>query len=118
MLFLLYGVAASQAIWSFANKWTTIMDHPQYSLAMTLAGEAPKPYANRLLMPAAVGFIAQHIPPRLAAMIEERAMRTLKRAMDDGAEINRGDGDALWDRDIFPGIRCGSSLVPRQRDTA
>lgn len=89
ILCLLYGIAASQALWSFANKWTTIMDHPQYSLSMTLAGEAPKPYAYRILMPATVHFIAQNMPRPIAAIIEERAVRTLQRSLEDGSKIDR-----------------------------
>ena len=62
VLVLLYSIAASQAIQSFAYKWTTLVDHGQYSLDKTFEGAAPKPYAYRLLIPAVINGIVKHTP--------------------------------------------------------
>jgi hypothetical protein len=78
ILVFLYAIAASQAVWSFSYKWTTIVDHGEYSLEKTLSGEWPKPYAYRLLVPMAINVAVDIIPPGIQKVLIERSRLTLE----------------------------------------
>ena len=78
MLLLLYAIAASQAVWSFSYKWTTIVEHPEYSLDKIMSGEWPKPYAFRLLMRNAVSFATDRVPEAIAVPWIERSRQALE----------------------------------------
>lgn len=78
MLLLLYAIAASQAVWSFSYKWTTIVEHPEYSLEKIMSGEWPKPYAFRLLMRNAVNFATDRVPETIAVPWIERSRQALE----------------------------------------
>lgn len=87
MLLLLYAIAASQAVWSFSYKWTTIVYHPEYSLEKVLSGDWPKPYAFRLLMRNAVSSAADYVPEGIAAHWIERGRQALDATLGaDGAD--------------------------------
>ena len=78
MLGLLYAIAASQAVWSFAYKWTTIADHYEYSLEKVLDGSSPKPYASRILVPKAVNLVSNLIPESASGILIERSRQMLE----------------------------------------
>ena len=78
MLGLLYAIAASQAVWSFAYKWTTIADHYEYSLEKVLDGRSPKPYASRILVPKAVNLVSNLIPESASGILIERSRQMLE----------------------------------------
>ena len=78
MLALLYAISASQAVWSFAYKWTTIADHPEYSLEKVLAGSSPKPYASRILVPKAIDLVSNLMPETVSGMLIERSRLMLE----------------------------------------
>jgi hypothetical protein len=81
LLSLIYAIAASQTIWSFSYKWTTVIDEPRISIERTLAGDTPKPYAYRLLMPTVVQYAEAMLPKELGAVLEERSQQTLERTV-------------------------------------
>lgn len=78
MLMLLYAIAASQAVWSFAYKWTTIADHPEYSLENIMDGSSPKPYAFRILVPDAINLVSSLIPEQVSGVLIERSRLMLE----------------------------------------
>jgi hypothetical protein len=78
MLALLYAISASQAMWSFAYKWTTIADHPEYSLEKVLDGSSPKPYASRILVPRAINLVSNLMPESVSGMLIERSRLMLE----------------------------------------
>ena len=78
MLLFLYAIAASQAVASFAYKWTTIVEHPEYSLDKILSGTLPKPYAFRLLMRNVVEWTANKVPDAVAGPLIERSRQALE----------------------------------------
>lgn len=78
MLALLYAISASQAVWSFAYKWTTIGDHPEYSLEKVLDGSSPKPYASRILVPKAINLVSKLIPESVSGILIERSRQMLE----------------------------------------
>lgn len=78
MLLFFYALAASQAMWSFSYKWTTIESHPQYSLEQTLAGSTPKPYAYRILIPRTINLLVGIIPDAVAKPLLARSRAALE----------------------------------------
>lgn len=78
MLAYLYAIAASQAVWSFAYKWTTIVEHPEYSLDKILGGTWPKPYAFRVLIRSVVDALTHRIPEFIATPWIERSRQALE----------------------------------------
>ncbi len=89
MLLFFYALAASQAMWSFSYKWTTIESHPQYSLEKTLAGSTPKPYAYRILIPRTINLLVGIIPDAVAKPLLERSRAALEATI--GADAARFD---------------------------
>lgn len=88
LLLFIYAIAASQAVWSFSYKWTTIVDHPQYSIGRTLAGDIPKPYAFRLLMPTVVQQLETLLPESTGTVLQERSEQTLLRTVPDNSHLD------------------------------
>jgi len=78
MLMLLYAIAASQAVWSFAYKWTTIANHPEYSLEKIMDGSSPKPYAFRVLVPDAINLASNMVPEQFSGVLIERSRLMLE----------------------------------------
>lgn len=87
LLLFIYFIAASQAVQSFAYKWTTIVDHKQYSLEQVLSGESPRPYAYRLLMPTLVANLTDRLPSGVAQVVLERSRATLEANLGEQAEV-------------------------------
>ncbi len=83
VLALVYAIAASQTVASFSYKWTTVADHPQYSLEKTLSFTAPRPYAYRLLMPFVVSSVTERLPATFAQPLYDRAYMALNNTLDE-----------------------------------
>jgi hypothetical protein len=82
-LALFYAIAASQVVASFASKWTTVAGHGQYSLPMILDGQTVRPYAYRVLMPAAVNAIVDNLPAGVARPLDARASRVMRAVLSE-----------------------------------
>lgn len=95
LLLLLYAIAASQAVASFAYKWTTIVAHPEYSLEKILNGAWPKPYAFRLLMRNVVEWTANKMPDVLAIPLIERSRQALDATQGASYAVQMSDHLAL-----------------------
>jgi hypothetical protein len=83
ILALIYAIAASQTVMSFASKWTTVAGHGQYSLPMILDGQTVRPYAYRVLMPAVVNTIVDKLPATVARPLDERASRVMRAVLSE-----------------------------------
>ena len=70
---LLYLLVAASTVDVFMTKWTTVINHPQYSLEKTLAMTTPKPYAFRLLMPIVVNKTFEFLPDKVLQVFSLRA---------------------------------------------
>lgn len=77
ILLVLYATAASQALQSFSYKWTTIAVDDRYSLNHVFSGEAPRPFAFRVLVPVVLNETYDAIPKNLSGLLLERSRRVL-----------------------------------------